>query len=310
MPTNKIQDPGYKLSVVCSSPATPTAGGPVRYGSLTGVCLVKEGEGGNASGYATVDFGPGVWDLSVTDTGGGIAVGDTIFFADGAPPTLSDDSSGYFFGFALETVAAGQTGTIKVLHVPSPGSGTLGAGTVGTANLANLAVTGAKMANTTVTATQLAADAVTTAKILNANVSEAKIEAGAAGAGLTGLVTKFVADANVIGGIPVLHRIDVAAGATADVDVTLTHKTRVLDAWLVKRNGAGGGAGTITVKNGANAITDDISININDKVVARAGTIDDAQHEIAAGGTLRIARVRTASTDETCTVYVLGVRVA
>lgn len=119
-----------------------------------------------------------------------------------------------------------------------------------------------------------------------------------------------VADANVIGGIPVIHRIDVAAGATGDVDVVLTHKTRVIDAWLVKRNGAGGGGGTITVKNGSTAITDDLSIDVADKAIVRATTIDDAQHEISGGGTLKITRTRTASSDETCVVYVTGIRVA
>ena len=129
-------------------------------------------------------------------------------------------------------------------------------------------------------------------------------------ASLDGTAAKVVADANLIGGLPVVHRIDVAAGATGDVDTVLTHKTRVIDVWLVKQAAAGGGAGTIQVKNGATAITDAISINIADQTVARAGTIDDAQHEIAAAGTLKITRTRTASTDETCTVYVLGLRVA
>lgn len=127
---------------------------------------------------------------------------------------------------------------------------------------------------------------------------------------LTGRVAANVADANVVGGIPVLHRIDVPAGTTGDVDVVLTHKTRVTDVWLVKKNAAGGGAGTIQAKNGSDAITDAMSIDINDKVIARATEIDDAFAEIAAAGTLKITRTRTASTDEQCTVYVLGVRVA
>lgn len=150
----------------------------------------------------------------------------------------------------------------------------------------------------------------------NAATADDKFAAGAIGedlltAGeLTGRVMANVADANVIGGIPVIFRIDVAAGVTGDVDVVSTHKIRVINVWLVKRAAAGGGAGTITVKNGATAITDAMSIDINDKAIARAATIDDAQHEIAAAGTLRVTRTRTASTDETCTVYVEAVRVA
>lgn len=127
---------------------------------------------------------------------------------------------------------------------------------------------------------------------------------------LTGRALAVVANANVIGGVPVLHRIDVPAGVTGDVDTVLTHKTRICEAWLVKTAAAGGGAGTVQLKNGANAITDAMDINITDQAITRATTIDDAQHEIAAAGTLRITRTRTGSTDESCTVYVLAVRVA
>lgn len=127
---------------------------------------------------------------------------------------------------------------------------------------------------------------------------------------LDGANAANVADANVVGGLEVLHRIDVPAGTTGDVDVVLTHKTRVTDAWLVKKNANGGGAGTIQVKNGSNAITDAMSININDQAIARATSINDANWEIAAGGTLKVTRTRSASTDETCTVFVRGVRVA
>lgn len=119
-----------------------------------------------------------------------------------------------------------------------------------------------------------------------------------------------VADANVTGGVPVLHRVDVPAGATGDVDTVLVNKTRIVEAWLVKRSAAGGGAGTIQLKNGSNALTDAMSIDVADQTIVRAGTLDDAQQEIAAGGTLKITRTRTASTDETCTVYVLGLLVA
>ena len=128
--------------------------------------------------------------------------------------------------------------------------------------------------------------------------------------GLTGQKAAVLADAAVIGGIPVLHRIDVAAGATGNVDVTLTYKTRVTDVHLVKRSAAGGGAGTIQVFNGANAITNAMSIDVADQIIVRPTTLDDAYWEIAAAGTLRVTRTRTASTDETCTVFVRGVRVA
>ena len=115
-----------------------------------------------------------------------------------------------------------------------------------------------------------------------------------------------VADDNVVGGLPVLHRIDIADGA-GDTDVTLTYKTRVLDVWAVKTAANGGAGDTVTIKNGATAITDALDLNAVDKTVVRAGTIDDAQHEIAAAGTLRVTAAN--GTNNACTVYVLGIRV-
>lgn len=127
---------------------------------------------------------------------------------------------------------------------------------------------------------------------------------------LDGVQAANVADVNVIGGIPVLHRIDVADGVTGNIDTVLTHKTRVVDAWIVKTVAAGGAGDTITVSNGATAITDAMSINVAAKAVVRAGTIDAAQHEVAAAGTLRVVRTKASANNVACTVYVLGIRVA
>jgi adhesin HecA-like repeat protein len=125
MATNRIFSPGYRLSVVCTNPATPVSGGPVRYGTRTGVAIQDEGDGGNDSTKTTVDFGPNVWDLVVDDDlGGGIAVGDPIWYNDtasGSPATnLSNKPAGSeaFFGYALETVSANATTLINVEHVP------------------------------------------------------------------------------------------------------------------------------------------------------------------------------------------------
>ncbi len=121
-----------------------------------------------------------------------------------------------------------------------------------------------------------------------------------------------VADANVIGGIPVLHRINIAGGAAGNTDVLLTHKTRIIDAWAVHTGGAGEANDTLQVFNGAAAITDALDWSGADTAIVRAGQIDDAAHEVAAGGTLRVT-----TTDDDAggdvgagVVYVLGVRVA
>ena len=124
MATNEIKKPGWQLSVAATHPATPTSGGPVRYLTLPGVALTDEGAGGNAATETTVDFGPGIWDLSVDDDlGTGIAVGDALYYHDtgtGTPATSVNNrpgSSQCFYGYAMETVTANATSTINVMRV-------------------------------------------------------------------------------------------------------------------------------------------------------------------------------------------------
>lgn len=112
------------LSVVVTHPTTPTSGMPVRFGTLTGVALTDEGDGGNEATETSVDFTPGkTWDLSVDDNAGtGIAVGAKVYYHDtgtGTPATSLNNSSvaaDAFFGYALEVVAANATTTIQVMH--------------------------------------------------------------------------------------------------------------------------------------------------------------------------------------------------
>lgn len=274
MAKNKIYEPGWKLSVPVTDPATPNSGDPVRYGILTGLALVDKGEGGNVSANTTVDFGPGVWDIPVVAEASAIAVGDALFYDDAIHGVNNDATNGYFFGIALEAIGNGQTDTINVLHMPSPGAGTL--------------------ANGAVTTAKLAANAVTEAKL--------------AAASLTGLVAAVVANANVIGGLTVLHRIDVA-DASADTDVVLTHKERIIDAWAQNTGIAAHAANdTWQVKNGANALSDVVAKTAAVNAIRRISTIDPARAEIAAGGTLRVTAVK--DTNAAVTVYVLGIRVS
>ncbi len=160
------------------------------------------------------------------------------------------------------------------------------------------------LADDAVTAIKILADAVTTVKILDANVTLAKILDNI----LEGSKVADVADDNVIGGIPVLHRIDITAGALGNTDVTLTHKTRVIDCWHVL-NGAGVATTTFQLFNGASAITDAMVASGSDEDLVRAASINNANHEIAAAGTLRVTSA-TGATQPDATVYVLGIRVA
>lgn len=149
--------------------------------------------------------------------------------------------------------------------------------------------------------------AVSATDIVVIRTSPIVLNAVADGA-LTGTKVGTVADANVVGGIPVLHRINIAAGALGNTDVVLTHKTRVVDAWLVLK-GAGVSTTTLQVKNGTSAITDAMAASGSDKAVVRCTQLDDAAWEIAAGGTLRVTSA-TGATQPDADVFVLGIRVA
>lgn len=125
---------------------------------------------------------------------------------------------------------------------------------------------------------------------------------------LDGTAAKVVATSNAIGGIPVVHQITLAAGALGDTNVTLTHKTLVIDAWLLL-TGAGVATTTLQVKSTANAITDVMAASGSDKAMVRATTIDNAHSTIAAGGVLRVTSA-TGATQPDAIVFVLGMRVA
>lgn len=151
---------------------------------------------------------------------------------------------------------------------------------------------------------------ISTAELADLAVTEPKV----ALASLTGLIAKIIADDNLIGGLPLLHRLDIVDAASGNREITLTHKTRIIDVWVVK-TGADGHAteDLITIGAGANAITDDMAIGLlNDTGITRAGLINDANAEIAAAGALRVTWVKGAGggNNVACTVYVLGIRVA
>lgn len=103
------------------------------------------------------------------------------------------------------------------------------------------------------------------------------------------------------------HTVNVPDGVTGDVDVVITRKIDVIDVIVRKQAAAGGANDKITVKNAADPITDDIDINVADKVVKRAGTIDDAFSQIAAGGTLRVTRTKASANNVACLVTILGI---
>lgn len=122
MATNIVNRPGEQLNVVCSHPATPVAGDPVRYGEMTGIALTAEGAGGNISTETTVLFGAYTATHSVKGIDGSgniaVAVGDKLYYTDADTPPLSKKATGRFYGHALGTVGSSATATILVKHAP------------------------------------------------------------------------------------------------------------------------------------------------------------------------------------------------
>lgn len=122
MATNRVYE-GYRIPVTATHPTTPLSGQPVRCGNLTGVAIVDESDGGNTTGDTSVDFGPGVWTMTVSgvNSAGGSAVAkyEELYYVDATHPALSKDSRGYLFGYALGTLASGVSGRINVMkHMP------------------------------------------------------------------------------------------------------------------------------------------------------------------------------------------------
>lgn len=115
------------------------------------------------------------------------------------------------------------------------------------------------------------------------------------------------ADDNLVGVIPVLFRIKIAAGALATKNLIMTHKIRVIDAWL-HLDGAGVATTTLQLLNGVTAITDAMAASGAIKAVVRCAQIDATQQDIAAGGTLAVVSA-TGATQPAATLFVLGIRV-
>ena len=79
-------------------------------------------------------------------------------------------------------------------------------------------------------------------------------------------------------------------GATAQnfiFNANCPRNLRVVGMWTVGTS-AGTGAVTARLNDGTGNITDAMDVNQVDTTIVRAGTIDDAYHEITRGGTLRI----------------------
>jgi hypothetical protein len=105
-------------------------------------------------------------------------------------------------------------------------------------------------------------------------------------------------------GIPFIIAVEVANTATTSVYTNnAPFKFRVLDCWTVST--VGGNDSTCTVDDGANVIVTAFAVGVGDKDIARAAEIDDAEHEVASAGSLRVL----ADADDDFICYISCMRV-
>ena len=112
----------------------------------------------------------------------------------------------------------------------------------------------------------------------------------------------------VVGSLEVLYINATANGANYGAwfgNADCPEKFEIIDVWCIN-NGGAAGATTITIKNGSDSVTNAIDINVADKTIVRAGTIDDAYTTVLPGGTI-VATSSTGTAD--ADVYVLLMRV-
>jgi hypothetical protein len=124
---------------------------------------------------------------------------------------------------------------------------------------------------------------------------------------LSGVMPKRSNSGGTVGLLPIMYVFETDGAATESESVVVGRAIRVVDAHAVLK-GAGTTSDTYQVFNGSNAISDAVSIaSAGDKDVVRIGEIDDAYHEIDAGGTLKVTATDGGGTDvPAMIVYVLA----
>ena len=124
---------------------------------------------------------------------------------------------------------------------------------------------------------------------------------------MDGRIVRAMDDGEDFGYIPVQLKVVTAAGATNTVALTMDRAFTVTDVRERNTGGAGTSSDTLQLKNGSTAISDALDMNIADNLIARAASIDDAQHEIAAGGTLNVTATDGGGSDvRAMIVYISG----
>lgn len=145
------------------------------------------------------------------------------------------------------------------------------------------------------------------AEKITSELSSIDAEMEALSSGLDGSNVANTSPDNVIGAIPVLYRIAVE-DASANNDITSTHKFLVTDFWFVGGATPGVAEDTVQLLNGTNAISEAVAKTTDANCLVRATQLDQSTGMVAAGGTIRITSVK--NTNVAGTAYVMGIRVA
>lgn len=115
MAKNYVQ-PGEFIHAAPTDPETPTSGCALIVGTIAGVAVTLEAEGGNATGECTV-VTKGVFNLPVVGNNGSsdaaVAVGDRVYY-DTNINGLNVNSSAVLYGKTLGAVDEGATTTVPV----------------------------------------------------------------------------------------------------------------------------------------------------------------------------------------------------
>ena len=124
---------------------------------------------------------------------------------------------------------------------------------------------------------------------------------------MDGRLVKAMDDGENFGFIPVVLRVDTAAGADNTVSLTMERKFTLIDVQAKNIGGAGPANDTLTIKNGSNAVTDVMDMEGAENLIIRALSIDDAHHEIAVGSTLNVIALDATGGDQRAKiVYITG----
>lgn len=132
-------------------------------------------------------------------------------------------------------------------------------------------------------------------------------------AGLDSTLLKNVKSGDLVtsAGFKNVYLVSFADGATESKTIVLpaiAGKVKVVDVTVIKTAGAGGVSDTLQVFNGVTAVTDAIDMNVADKTVKRAATIDDASYTFSDGGTITVTKTKASAANMACEVYIEVVR--